>query len=423
MYCGSCLRDNTLAAELRRQGHDIILLPLYTPTLTDEANVSETRVFLNGIAVCLDQEAAFFRREHRLLDRLWDKPWMLKLATRTSIRVDPHRLGAMTVSMLRGEDGLQAKEIRKLTEWLRTETPPDVVVLPNSLLIGLARPIRTALSRPVYCTLQGEELFLDQLSAQHRTEALQLIRASATDVDAFIAVSEYSANYWVRELGIPEQKIHVVRLGISLDGFPEAPRSRGPQFNIGFLARIAPEKGLHVLADAYIHVRKGMNLGPATLRAAGYLAPEHKGYLRGVERRLRRAGLAAEFRYEGAPDRAGKIEFLRGLDLFSVPCTYDEPKGLPLIEAMAAGVPVVQPPRGAFPEIIGRTGGGVLTQSADAQGVANAILELWRAPEIAAELGRRGAEGVRTHYGATMMAASAAEVYKSNVAGRCFTPG
>src|ERR1017187_5306409 len=165
MYCGSCLRDNALAAELKRQGHDVILLPLYTPTRTDESNVSEPVVLMNGISVCLDQQAAFFRKTHRLLDRLWDAPWMLKLASQTSIEVDPHLLGGMTVSMLRGEDGFQLKEIRKLSDWLRHETPPDLVTLPNSLLIGLARPVREALHRPVRqalhrpvcCTLQGEE--------------------------------------------------------------------------------------------------------------------------------------------------------------------------------------------------------------------------------------------------------------------------
>ena len=85
MYCGSCLRDNALAAELKRQRHDVILLPLYTPTRTDESNVSEPLVFMNGISVCLDQQAAFFRKTHRLLDRLWDAAWMLKLASQTSI--------------------------------------------------------------------------------------------------------------------------------------------------------------------------------------------------------------------------------------------------------------------------------------------------------------------------------------------------
>lgn len=420
MYCGSCLRDNTLAAELKRQGHDVILVPLYTPTRTDEANVSEARVFMNGIAVCLDQEAAFFRRQHSLLDRLWDAPWMLKVASQTSIRVDPHRLGAMTISMLRGEDGFQLKEIRKLTDWLRTEQPPDVALLPNSLLIGLARPIRNALRRPICCTLQGEELFLDQLGEQHRREAIQLIRAKAVDVDGFIAVSEYSARYWLRELSLPEQKMHVVPLGINLDGFDAAPRIRSGHFTVGFLARIAPEKGLDTLAEAYILLRRRAGMGPAELRAAGYLAPEHKSYLHGVKRRLQKAGLAHEFHYEGVLDRAQKIKFLRGLDVLSVPCTYDEPKGISLLEAMAAGVPIVQPKRGAFPEIVEKTAGGVLAQSPDAAGLADALYGLWTTPGLAADLGRRGAEGVSEHYSAARMAARALEVYRAVAANGSF---
>ena len=412
MYCGSCLRDNVLASELKRQGHDVMLLPLYTPTRTDEANVSEPRVFLNGIAVCLDQEASFFRKEHNLLDRLWDAPWMLKVASRTSIRVDPHRLGAMTISMLRGEDGFQLKEIRKLTDWLRTEPAPDVAVLPNSLLIGLARPIRDALRRPLLCTLQGEELFLNQLQDRHRAQAIDLIRAKAEDVDGFIAVSEYSARYWVRELGLPERKMHVVPLGINLEGF-DAPRIPSSRFTIGFLARIAPEKGLDTLAEAYILLRRKTDLGPAEVRAAGYLAPEHKNYLRGVNRRLREAGLAHEFHYEGVLDRTQKIEFLRRLDVFSVPCTYDEPKGISLLEAMAAGVPVVQPRRGAFPEIIEKTGGGVLAQPGGPASLADAIYNLWKALGSASELGRKGAAGVREHYSAERMAARALEVCQS----------
>ena len=216
MYCGSCLRDNALAAELKRQGHDIVLLPLYTPTRTDESNVSEHQVFLNGISVCLDQQSAFFRKTHRLLDRLWDAPWMLKLAARTSIDVDPHLLGGMTVSMLRGEDGFQSKEIHKLSDWLRHEAPPDLVTLPNCLLIGLARPVREAVNRPVCCTLQGEEWFLNQLQEPYRTQALELIRAKVHDVDGFAAVSRYAASYWIRELCIPENQMHVIPLGINL---------------------------------------------------------------------------------------------------------------------------------------------------------------------------------------------------------------
>jgi glycosyltransferase involved in cell wall biosynthesis len=413
MYCGSCLRDNALAAELTRQGHDIALQPLYTPTRTDEPNVSEPKVFLNGISVCLCQEAAFFRRTHPLLDRLWDAPWMLKLASQTSIRVNPHSLGAMTVSMLRGEEGYQLKEIRKLTAWLRSEEPPDIVTLPNSLLIGLARPIREALKRPVCCTLQGEELFLSQLREPYRTQALELIRAKSEDVDGFVAVSEFCADYWQRQLGIPDRKLHVVPIGINPEGYGPLERVPGAPFRVGFFARVAPEKGLHLLAESYVRLRRESDFGGSALEVAGYLAPEHRGYLRGIERRMEKAGLAHEFHYRGELDRAGKIEFLRSLNILSVPSTYDEPKGIFLLEAMAGGVAVVQPRLGAFPEILERTGGGIMVEPDDVASLADGIYRLWKNPELAAELGRRGAQGVRQHFSASQMAVRALEAFQA----------
>jgi glycosyltransferase involved in cell wall biosynthesis len=420
MYCGSCLRDNALAAELKRQGHDLILLPLYTPTRTDESNVSEPVVLLNGISVCLDQQAAFFRKTHRLLDRLWDARWMLKLASQTSIEVDPHLLGGMTVSMLRGEDGFQLKEIRKLSawlkEWLQNEAPPDLVTLPNSLLIGLARPVREALNRPVCCTLQGEELFLSQLQEPYRKQSLELIRAKIHEVDGFVAVSRYSAGYWIRELGIAENQMHVVPLGINLEGYHAAESAPHQPFRVGFLARVAPEKGLQLLAESYIRLRRETDFSDAVLEAGGYLAPEHRAYLRGVERQMKDAGFGEEFHYRGELDRAHKIEFLSGLDLLSVPCTYDEPKGISLLEAMASGVPVVQPRRGAFPEILDKTGGGVLVEPDDAASLADAIYRLWKSPGERAGLRKRGVEGVRLHYSVSHMAEQALEAYQKVVA-------
>ena len=102
-------------------------------------NVSYPRVFFGGISAYLEQHWSFFRKPHWPLDRLCDSRWALKLASRSSIAVNPRLLGEMTVSMLRGEEGFQRKEIRKLVAWLRGEAPPDIVTLPNSLLIGLAR--------------------------------------------------------------------------------------------------------------------------------------------------------------------------------------------------------------------------------------------------------------------------------------------
>jgi glycosyltransferase involved in cell wall biosynthesis len=420
MYCGSCIRDNALAAEIKRQGHDITLLPIYTPTLTDEPNFSEPKVFCGGISVYLEQHSTLFRKTPWLLDKLWDSPWALKLAARRSIAVNPRLLGELTVSVLRGEKGFQGKEIRKLTSWLRNEAPPDIVTLPNSLLIGLARPIRESVGRPVCCTLQGEDLFLSQLQEPYQSKSLELIRANIGCVDGFAAVSEYYAEFMCRYLGIPEEKMHVVPLGVSLQGFDPALRAPGNGFTVGYFARVAPEKGLHVLAEAYIRLRRGTEFSGARLEAAGYLAPEHREYLRSIERKMKDAGMEREFCYRGVLDRLQKIDFLRGLNILCVPATYDEPKGIFLLEAMANGVPVVQPRRGAVPEILEKTGGGILVEPNDTASLAHGILSLRKDPALAEELGKRGAQGVREHYSAARMAARALEVYGSIAAARVY---
>jgi glycosyltransferase involved in cell wall biosynthesis len=119
-----------------------------------------------------------------------------------------------------------------------------------------------------------------------------------------------------------------------------------------------------------------------------------------------------EFEYRGEVNRAGKIAFLEQLDVFSVPATYDEPKGLFLIEALAAGVPVVQPRRGAFPEIVANTGGGLIVDATPAA-LADGLLDLWQDRQRAAALGAAGAAGVREHYEVGHMAEAAEQVYRS----------
>lgn len=421
MYCGSCLRDNALASELIREGHDVMLLPVYTPTLTDERNVSRSdKVLFGGISVYLQQHASIFRRTPWLIDKLWDSTAALKLAARRSIPVNPKLLGELTVSMLRGEDGLQRKEFDKMAHWLREQETPDLVTLPNSLLLGLARVIKQALKRPIVCTLQGEDLFLDGLDENYRRESLELIRASVAHVDAFVAVNESYAEFMSEHLGIPASKMRVVPLGINLEDYEaqnertEAREAGVQAFTVGYFARIAPEKGLHVLCDAYRRFRQRADVAPQQMRleAAGYLAPEHENYLHGIERQMNEWGLATEFHYRGALGREQKLAFLQNLDLLSVPATYDEPKGISLLEAMACGVPVVQPRRGGFTEIVERTGGGLLVEPDDAESLAAGIYELWKNPARGVELGTRGARGVREHYSVARMAERALEVYK-----------
>jgi glycosyltransferase involved in cell wall biosynthesis len=412
MFCGSCLRDNALAAELMRRGHDVTLLPVYTPTLSDEPNMSAGKpVFFGGISVYLQQHLAIFRHTPWLLDRLWDAPAVIKRFASGSIQVDPRMLGALTVSTLRGESGYQRKEVAKLVHWLAGEPRPDVVNLPNSMLIGLAAPIRRVLQRPIVVTLQGDDLFLDGLTEPYKSQSLDLIRQQIKDVDLFVSISQYYTDFMTDYLRIPRDKMRTVPLGIKVQDFEgRAPLARDP-FTIGYFARVAPEKGLHNLAEAYRILRQERGLPPSRLAAAGYIGADNQSYLEGIERNLQSWGLGDEFHYAGTVDREGKTRFLHSLDVLSVPSGYHEPKGLYLLEAMASGVPVVQPNHGAFPELLQRTGGGLLAASERPADVADAIMEIWRDPVRASALGARGVEGVRTHYTIAQMADGMQKVY------------
>ncbi len=416
MYCGSCIRDNALAAALTRRGHEVTLLPLYTPTRTDEENVSRKRVFFSGISVYLEEYVSLFRRTPWLLDRLWESPWLLRFFS-GRVRTDPGQLGGLTVSMLEGTHGHQRKELDKLVHWLRDQPRPDVIDISNSMLIAIAEPLKQALGCPVNCTLQGENIFVDGLPEPYRSRAKALVRAQVEHVDSFVAVSDYYAERMSRYLAIPGARMRVVPLGVDVDRFRPGPdRPAGP-LTIGYFGRIAPEKGVHRLCDAYAALRGRGGLAGCRVELAGYLGSEHAGYWRSIESRNAGRGLAGDIHYRGELALDDKVSFLQALDLFVVPAEYDDPKGLSLIEAMACGVPVVAPRRGTYTELIERTGGGVLVEPEDSAAIERVLAALAADPERRAELGRRAAEGVRARYSTDEMTTRALEVYARLTAG------
>ena len=415
MYCGSCIRDNALAAALMATGHEVLLLPMYTPTLTDEQNVSAGRVFFGGVSVYLEQYLSLFRHTPWLVDRLWDAPWLIRAVSGRAVQTRPEELGDLTVSVLAGRHGHQAKEIDKLVHWLQHEPKPDVVDLSNSMLIALARPIKEALDVPVCCTLQGEDIFLDHLSEPYRTQALQLIRDNVPHVDRFIAVSDYYAERMCRYLEVPGAKVDVVPLGINVTGYHQGRREGGvsEEFVVGYFGRIAREKGVHLLLDAFHQLKTRRSEDAVSLRIAGYVGPEHRGYLEELKRQVREWGLLNAVSFDGTLDLEQKANFYRDLDLFAMPAVYDDPKGLALLEAMACGVPVVAPRRGTYSEMIERTGGGVLVPPDDVNALLEALTELQADPARRGNLGATGASGVRQHYSADRMAEAALSIYET----------
>lgn len=400
--CGNCLRDNALAAALKNDGHDIVLLPAYTPLRTDEQDVSERRVVFSGINLYL-QSKFKFARASGLLDPLLDHPRLLQWASSFAVETDPAQLGEMTRDTFLGESGPYRREIRKLMAVLR-DLQPEVVHLTNSMLASMAAPIKRGLGVSVVCSLQGEADFLAGLPEPHRSECYALLRGHAAHVDRWVAPCQDQIDAMSPALGAAAGQVETILPGISLDGCRQARGPSGNRFVVGFLARISEEKGLDVLAGAVDLLRKRHPDRTIELRVAGWRADTKQGYVDGLREQY-------DFEDLGYLDRNEKIEFLAGLDAFSVPATYRASKGLYVLEALAAGVPVVQPRIGVFPELLEVTGGGLSCTPGDSRDLAAKLETLMTDAMAANQLGQAGRDNVRIHCTAGRMAAQTLAVY------------
>ena len=420
MYCGGCLRDNALVAALRQLGHEVLMVPLYLPLTLDEQDQSAgTPIFFGGINVYLAQKAAFFRDAPGWLRDLFTSRRLLQWAAGKAAKTRAADLGELTLSMLRGEAGNQARELEDLLAWLKTQPKPDAICLSNALLIGMARRLKSDLDTPVACALQGEDFFLDALPESHRAACWRLLAERAAEVDLFIAPSRYFGNLMRERLELPADRVRVVYNGIHLEGWGKKAEGRrqneegqaGGVPALGFFARMCPEKGLDTLVEAYLWLRQRARVGPLRLRVGGSCGPADEPFVDSLRQRLAAAGLLGDVEFHPNVDRAGKLAFLRSLTVFSVPARYGEAFGLYVIEAMAAGVPVVLPRLAAFPELIEATGGGVLCAADDPAALAEAIEALLLDPLRARALGNAGRRAVFERFNAEVMARALAETY------------
>ncbi len=408
-YCENCRRDGDLLAALARQGHDVLTVPMYLPAAAGDSLVQGSApLFFGGIKVYLQQKAALFRRIPKWFERILDSPRLLRLASRFSTMTSAGDLAETTLTMLRGEEGLQSREIDRLARYLSTIEPPDVVCLSNALLAGLAGPIKKSLRAPVVCLLQDEDGWIDAMAEPHRTAAWDLIAQKTKDIDLFAAVSGHYAGVMRELLGVPERRVRVVYPGIAAERYgpagspPEAP-------TIGYMAPASPEWGLDKLIDAFLTLKREPELGRLRLRVAA-TAGTDGAFLKKARARIAAARLARDVDFLPGTGYAERPSFPRTLSVFSVPTVRAEAFGTYVLEAMACGVPVVQPRMGAFPEILAATGGGVLFEPGEAGSLASSLRKLLLDPEARARIGRKGRAGVLERFTAADMARTMAEV-------------
>ena len=381
-YCQNCLRDMSLAEALRQRGHAVTLMPLYLPATAHMPAPDEVPVFYGAVTLYLRHKFALLRR----LPRAWFRPldsWpVLQLAALFADSTSAAGLEDLTLSMLRGPDGRQADELRLVAEWvagLPYDEKPEVILLSNALLAGLARTLKQAAQCPIVCWLQDEHVWTDAMDPTLRTAALNVMATGARDIDCFIAVSTAYAERMAPLLVIEPSRMRVVFPGLDPTAYRLTDVTRQPA-TIGFLSRLSAEEGFDRFVEAFILLRRDPRFADVRLSATGGPSAD-KRFLKCQMRKLADAGLLKDAVISTDRFAHDRFGFLSELTILSVPGgTSPEAFGYYAVEAMAAGVPVVLPAQGAFPEIAAVAKCGLLTEDSRPETLASGWANLLSTP-------------------------------------------
>lgn len=413
-YCENCLRDAGLVKAMRSCDADVVMIPMYLPLQTDkDQQVSDGPLFFGGINVFLQQKLSLFRHTPKWLDRMLDWQRLLGFVGRFAGMTSAKDLGETTMSMLLGANGRQKKELDRLMEWLiKPENKPDVVILSNALLAGLAPAIKNTLGVPVVCLLQDEDGFLDGLGEPYSSKAWEILTEKAKDIDRFVAVSKYYGKVMSDRLSVSPEKIDVVMTGVSPDMYDIA--AHDPQTPvIGYLSRMCSVKGLDTLVDAFIILKGNADMANVRLRIAGGQSRSDKSFIDQQISKLTKHGLIDDVEFLTSFGRQEKIDFLKSLSVLCVPEKQPVSCGLYVLEAMAAGVPVVQPATGVFEELIDATDGGSAVEAGDPDAFANAIQPFLLDSEYAKKVGQKGRDAIKAKFDIKLSAEKMIDVCKS----------
>jgi glycosyltransferase involved in cell wall biosynthesis len=191
--------------------------------------------------------------------------------------------------------------------------------------------------------------------------------------------------------------MHVVYPGIAVEDWSPPDSPPAPPA-IGYVSRQCETLGLGVLVDAFIRLKQDERLREVKLRVTGGQRSDDRQFDRGVRRRLEAQSLLRDVEFLPEFDRAHRIDFMRSLSVLSVPAPRGEAFGLYQLEALASGVPLVQPRVGAYPEIAEATGGSLLVKPDDPVALAVGLKELLLDPARAREMGLRGRQAVAEQF-------------------------
>ena len=359
MYCGACARDSELARALLSNGHEVAVFPIYTPLRLEDGLGEVVRpLMIGGINAYLQEKLPQSANLPSPIRRVLDTPSLIAWATRFAVQTQAADLGRMTISFLEGTNGPHREGIRQLACSV-AQFHPEIVVLANSLLAGLIEPLANASQAPVVVQVQGEDGFLDELPDPWHKQAILLLQEHVKDAARFMAPCSAHANEMATRLDQPIHRFSIVP--------PSARRQLRARtqldhslVRIGHLSSIRRAKGLDLLLGALTELD---DLPIEVVIRGKVLEPR---FYRDLCRQTDTVHVPVGFGGEIPPPQ--KADFLSSCDFIVLPTRLNESRGIAVLEALAAGTPVIAPSRGIFPELAEATGGVCLYESNDALG-------------------------------------------------------
>ena len=283
----------------------------------------------------------------------------------------------------------------------------------------MGRRLKAELHVPIVCWLQDEHVWANAMRPDESARVWQVLRERAAEMDGLVAVSRHYAGQMAALLALDPGRVRAIHIGVDPEAYGTADLQGNPR-TVGFVSRLAEGEGFGAFVDAFIELHRDPRFADVRLKATG--GPHDSPFVRQQVWRLRAAGLA--HLSEIVPDafQNDRPAFLRTLTLLSVPAPQGEAFGTYLVEAMAAGVPVVQPAVGAYPEVLAEAGCGQLSAGTDAVSLARAWAELLADPARMADEARRGRAAVARHFNLDRMARETVAFYEE-LRGRMGTVG
>lgn len=415
-YCGNCYRDMLFVRAIRKvPGIEARAVPLYLPP--DNTNVEsgfDKKVFFGAISMYLREKVGFLKNMPSFLYKFFDSHLFLSLAAKKAGTTRTEGLEELTLNMIEGGNAFRKKEVDRLVDYITREGKPDVIHLSNALILGLARHLKNRIDVKIVCSLLNEDDWIEEMAEPYKSRAWEMIARESEYIDSFITPSKYYRDLFLNKTKLINKNISIVPLGFDPEINPPS-KSKENTPALGFFSRLNFNNGLDKIVDAFIKLKMEDRIPGLKLIICGGFTGDDKPFISAQLKKVRESGFADNLNIYNEFHGEKKIRFFNDVDLVSVPVNKYDGYGLYILEANCAGVPVLQPATGGFPEILETTGGGVIYSPDTTDSLADNIFRMFSDREQLIKYGEKGKEMVRARLSLSKMADGLSAVYNKTL--------